>query len=115
MTNRNKHGVLYSLIMDENVGSGGKTVTLYGGRKLSDYTLLIFLMKYSAGDVRGTAVISTTEFTKTTSDGLYIITRHGASFENTSGLRILYNTNTTMDVVPVGNKTFTIVYCLGLT
>lgn len=115
VTNRNKHGVIYSLIMDENVSSDGKTVTLYGGRKFSDYSLLIFLMKYSTGDIRGTAVISTNEFTKTDNGGLYIITRHGASYENTSGLRLVYNSNTKVDVVPVGNKAFTVLYCLGMT
>ena len=108
---------LHSLIIDSKVENGN--VSTYGGRKISDYDLLVFTSGFETNDVRNAVIIAKNYFVGGTS--AIMSTLHGSTSSTISGYKVSgvtvkYVNDTTVNIALNGSKTinYTNVYGIKL-
>lgn len=108
---------LHSLIINSKVENGN--VSTYGGRKISDYDLLVFTSGFETNDVRNAVIIAKNYFVGGTS--AIMSTLHGSTSSTISGYKVSgvtvkYVNDTTVNIALNGSKTinYTNVYGIKL-
>ncbi len=92
-----------SLILGADASSTTQTFTLYGGRKFSDYRLLVFYLYTSNSDksiIRECTIIPQQAWTS--GKQLHLNQNHGANLANVSGISFSYDSDTTIRAITNG-------------
>lgn len=116
----NNSGLLYiprfntqSIITDRVIGTTGvETVNTYNSRKISDYTLLTFIIGDDSLNHRGVVTIPSAFFSQA-NEKVYVYAHSGSNLENDSGITIQYNSDTSVYVALTGQKLLTHFMLLG--
>lgn len=110
INNNNKQ----SIILPSNATSTSSTVNTYGSRKFSDYRQLLFAMYSSASDraiIRDVVIIPQDMWVS--GKTIHLVQQHGTSLENSSGIAIIYDSDTSVKVVTLGAGLLTGYEILG--
>lgn len=101
----------YSVITATVINATEATYSTYGGRKFSDYDLLVFNVGTSAIDIRGSLVLHTSDWFSGCT--FHITSAHGASLGNVSSVDATYASDTSIKMRTGGANAFNYVWCLG--
>lgn len=102
-----------SLVTSATVATSGTTqLTTYGGRKFSDYDVIIFKTGTNSNEWRASQTLPSSLWKSGAT--VFLNSVHGASLENRSGVSISYSSDTEANASLTGSKAFTEVQIFGL-
>lgn len=108
-----RESTIRSLVVKTAASSTASTVNTYDSRKFSDYYLLCFILRdnSTSNNIRDAVTIPSDLWT--TGQQVYLVQSHGVSLENTSGITVAYNNDTSVRVVTLGAGALTGFEILG--
>lgn len=109
--------VCESIVNNETITSSETTYNTFNGRKFSDYSVLIFIMKYTDTDMRASITIPQNMWKSGAMlplKALHGSTASGASTYNVGGMTFIYNSDTKINMFTNGTNTFSVASVVGV-
>ena len=100
-----------SLLLAHDVNGDSETVSTYSGRKISDYDLILFLLRYTSTDslIRDTAIVYTDVF-----GSVILSAHHGTGLSSLSAITVNKASNTSFTLTKSGEKGLHSIEILGI-
>ena len=99
-----------SLVLHTVISADTGTLTAYGDRKISDYKLLLFVLRAgSEGRIRDSKIIYPGAL-----GTIMLYAHHGVSIENLSGMDITKTSDTSFSVTKTGAKALNGIEVIGI-
>lgn len=108
--------IWYSLLTDTTLTANYATYNTYGGRKISDYDVLLFIFGVDIGDMRGTAVVNKSNWGSgkiITNNILHGSTSSSASAFSVGGITVQYKNDTSFSAKYGGSGAIKHLQILG--
>lgn len=103
--------IVESLVLHTIISGDTGTLTAYGDRKISDYKLLMFVMRAeSDSTIRDAKIIYPGAL-----GSIMLYAHHGSSMENLSGMIIAKTSDTSFSVTKTGAKALRGIEVIGIT
>lgn len=102
---------VYSLLLKRNVNGDSETVSTYDGRKISDYDLLFFILRYDMNDaqMRDSMIAEQSAF------GIVSLTaHHGEGLRYLSTMTVAKTSDTSFTVTKGGEKGLNSIEIFGI-
>lgn len=102
---------LYSLLLGRNINGDSETVSTYNGRKISNYNLLIFILRYNLNDalMRDSMIVEQSSFGIVT-----LAAHHGDGLRYLSTMTVAKTSDTSFTVTKGGEKGLNSIEILGV-
>ena len=102
---------IQSLLLKRNITGDSETVSTYDGRKISDYDLLIFILRYDLNDLlmRDTMIVHQTAF-----GSVMLTAHHGDGLRYLSAITVAKTSDTSFTATKSGEKGLHSIEILGV-